>query len=171
MVVTGSCQPAAYNPYKGISARWCGFCHSPPSRLWVRSWLRRGTTARRHRTTCCTLRTSGQAETSTKPCARSARATPSSASMNLSPCELDWRLRQDLSTHTPREEQTCCHHRDFYKTEEKNWPLGSVGSALPKLCLTVVSQSRCYVLLEPLPRPQFQWSTVWHITTPRTLDG
>lgn len=62
-------------------------CLSLLSRLWVQSWPRPGMTPRKRRTTCCMLRTSGQAETSTKPCARFARATPSSVLMSLSPCE------------------------------------------------------------------------------------
>lgn len=49
-----------------------------PSRLWVRSWRRLGTTPRKRRTTCYMPRTSERAETSTKPYGRSARATPSS---------------------------------------------------------------------------------------------
>lgn len=59
----------------------------PLSRLWVQSWQKPGTTRRKRRTTCCMPRTSGQEETSTKPCVKSARATPSSALMSLSPCE------------------------------------------------------------------------------------
>lgn len=42
---------------------------------------------RRHRTTCYTQKTWKQAETNTKRCGRSDRATQSSASMSLSPCE------------------------------------------------------------------------------------
>lgn len=90
----------------------------PLSRLWVQSWQKPGTTRRKRRTTCCTPRTSRQEETSTKPCGRSARATPSSASMSSSPCEpgrRDIMMKRDLvSSPCQRlsfflKSKTCCH--------------------------------------------------------------
>lgn len=59
----------------------------PLFRLWPQSWQKLATIARTRRTTSCTPRTSRREETSTKPCVRSARATPSSASTSSSPCK------------------------------------------------------------------------------------
>lgn len=104
-------------------------CVCSPTRLWVQSWPRPGMRPRKRRMTCFTPRTSGQAETSTKPCARSARATPSSALMSLSPCEPGRRVdatmkRDSLSCQRlafPVKPKTCCHPRNsclfFYPGE------------------------------------------------------
>lgn len=63
----------------------------PPSlwslRHWVQSWPRPETKPRRRRTMCYTPRTWKRAGTNTKRCARSDRATRSSASTSSSPCE------------------------------------------------------------------------------------
>lgn len=68
----------------------------PPFRLWAQSWQKLAMIRRKRRTTCCTPRTSRQEETSTKPCVRFARATPSSASMSLSPCNAArWTWRRE----------------------------------------------------------------------------
>lgn len=56
-------------------------------RHWVQSWPRPETKPRRHRTTCYTPRMWKRAETNTKRCGRSDRATRSSASTSLNPCE------------------------------------------------------------------------------------
>lgn len=58
----------------------------PPVRRWARSWRSLATTTRRRPATCCTPRTCGPAETSTRRSGRSAWATPSRGSTNLRPC-------------------------------------------------------------------------------------
>lgn len=58
---------------------------APPSRPWPRSWLRHVTRPRTPRTTSSTARTCGPAETNTRPCDRSGRATPSRGSTSSKP--------------------------------------------------------------------------------------
>lgn len=55
-------------------------------RTWAQSWNKPETTTRRPRTICSTPRTSELAATSTRPCDRSVRATPSRGWMSLRPC-------------------------------------------------------------------------------------
>lgn len=65
-------------------------------RPWAQSWKKPDTRTRTPRTTFSTPRTSGPAATSTRPCVRSVRATPSRGLMSSRPCRRPQRP-QELS--------------------------------------------------------------------------
>ena len=98
-------------------------------RHWVQSWPRPETKPRRHRMTSYMPRMWKRAEINTKRCARSDRATRSSASMNLSPCE--------TGTHVPP--RPC-------------FPLGCLLPNFPLSGCSIFMDNRCCRPCNP-PRP------------------
>lgn len=133
-------------------------------RLWVQSWPRRGTTPRRPRMTCYMRRTWRLGGTSTKPCARSDRATPSSALTSSSPCKrlrprvamttAHFLVQPNLPVPTPFLQIPTC------KKARGVWIQCPTHYALPKLCPLVVGQSNRSMLRAP---PNHIWNhPIWN---------
>lgn len=87
------------------------FFSSSALRPWPQSWLRHVTKPRTPKTTFFTVRTCGPAETNTRPCGRSGRATPSRGSTSSRPYKKPSALSQPpfLSGHHTSPRPTRIH--------------------------------------------------------------